>query len=99
MSVTFITEPIAVEFDRPPPFVRRPHCPQRIIWRGQRLAVAELLQEWRRQTPSISNTLARMGVARIYFRVRLADGRVYDIYFDPIEARGRWFVSRELTAG
>ncbi len=97
MAVEFITEPIAVEYDRPPAFPRRPPCPQRLIWRGRRLAVARLLGEWRRHTPKISSTLARLGVARVYFRVRLEDDRVYDIYFDPVENRGRWYISKEIV--
>ena len=42
------------------------------------------------------------GVGRFYFRVRVADGRVFDLYYDraPVGAgdrAGHWFVWRELS--
>ena len=39
----YIGEVIAVEFDRPPLYSKRPHCPDRFIWRGETLTVAEVL--------------------------------------------------------
>ena len=96
MSVEFFTEPITVEYDRPPPYPRRPSCPQRLRWRGQRLVVVRLLSEWRQHTPRITSSLQRMGVARVFFRVRIENGRVFDIYFDPVEKRGRWYLSKEI---
>ena len=30
----YIGDPITVEFDRPPLFSKRPHCPDRFTWNG-----------------------------------------------------------------
>ncbi|MDJ0754328.1 MAG: DUF6504 family protein [Ardenticatenaceae bacterium] len=95
MSVLFITEPIQVEFDTPPRFRRRPHCPDRLLWRGETHHVKAVTAEWRKFTPRISKSLRRIGLARIYFRVILASGRELDIYFDPVHQKGSWFVSVE----
>lgn len=95
MAVEFYTEPIAVEFDTPPAFARRPPCPDRLVWRGETFHVADLLAEWRRATPRITKRMRRLGLARIYFRIRTTTGRIFDIYFDPVHNRGAWFMSRE----
>ena len=60
--------------------------------------IAALIQEWRQVTPRITPTLRRLGLAWIYFRVRLNDGRLVDIYFDPVYQRGSWFISKEISS-
>lgn len=42
-NTRYIGEVITVEFDRPPLFSKRPHCPDRFIWRGETYAVVEVL--------------------------------------------------------
>jgi hypothetical protein len=91
----FIGEPLEVEFDQAPRFVKKPGCPDRFIWRGQRYQVVELLAEWRdysRRGRSSRNMrperLSRAaqhgswGVGRAYFRVRTGSGQIFDIYYD-----------------
>lgn len=45
-SSRFIGEPIAVEFDEPPLFRKRPHCPDRMTWRGETFALIEVVAQW-----------------------------------------------------
>lgn len=91
----FIDEPIAVAFEQPPAFSKRPHCPNAFDWRGEQHAVAETLSEWgdyRRRGRFASNmqpehaALAAQrgswGVGRFYFRVRTTEGRIFDLYYD-----------------
>ena len=46
MNATYIGEPIRVEFDRPPLFSKRPHCPDRLIWRDEVYVLVEVLEQW-----------------------------------------------------
>lgn len=111
----FILEPVVAEWDKPPVREKTPRCPDRIVWGEETLAVVELLSEWKdfeRRGRMASNmrpervARARVkgswGVGRFYFRVRLANGRVYDIYYDRApkgsDARkGAWFIKQELV--
>ena len=45
MDSSYIGEIITVEFDRPPLFSKRPHCPDRFIWRGEVHAIVEVLSQ------------------------------------------------------
>lgn len=91
----YIGEIITVEFDRPPLFSKRPHCPDRFIWRGEAHAVVEVLSQrvdfGRRGRMSMNmqpEHAARAaihgswGVGRYYFTVRTAAGRAFELYYD-----------------
>jgi hypothetical protein len=91
----YIGEVITVEFDRPPLFSKRPHCPDRFIWRGETHAIVEVLGQrvdfGRRGRMSMNmqpEHAARAaihgswGVGRYYFTVRTAMGRVFELYYD-----------------
>jgi hypothetical protein len=91
----FIGAPIIVEYDQPPLLPKKPSCPQRIIWEGERFSVLRIGAEWhdyqRRGRMGMnmrpSNLRKAMkrgswGVGRYYFRVQLSDGFWYDIYYD-----------------
>ena len=43
----FIGEPITVEFDEPPAFSKKPHCPDRFIWGEETFVIISSLAEWR----------------------------------------------------
>jgi len=110
----FIGEPITVEFERHPLFSKKPSCPARFIWGEERLAIGEVLREWRdygrrgrmasnMQPEHASRAAIRgsWGVGRYYFRVRVADGRVFEIYYDRApkgagQRQGAWFLDRQL---
>lgn len=111
----FIVEPIEVTFAEPPRFEKVPHCPDSFVWHGETYTIEETLRQWldygRRgrmatnMRPTHAATAARRGswgVGRFYFRVRVAGGRIFDIYYDraPLHAddrKGNWFVYRELA--
>ena len=91
----FIGEPIAVEFDKPPQFSKKPDCPDRIIWREETLLVETVLEEWhdyrrrgrmaQNMQPAhlrIAEQRGSWGVGRAYFRVRMVDGRCFEFYYD-----------------
>jgi hypothetical protein len=112
----FIGEPITVEFETPPPIEKKPPCPNRFTWRDEVYDVTRLISEWsdwsrrgrsaRNMRPTnMAKTASRgsWGVGRLYFRVRVASGAVFDIYYDrePKDAsdrKGSWFLYRELVA-
>ena len=83
-ALSFIDEPVEVEFDQEPALEKVPHCPDRFVWRGQVYQVVEMLREWhdyrrrgkfaRNMEPRHLATAARRGswgVGRDYFRVRV----------------------------
>ena len=111
----FIGESITVRFDRPPVRRKTPPCPDGFTWQGQDYAVLEKLSEWsdfrrrgrsaRNMQPAHATAAARrgsLGVGRFYFRVRVAEGRVFDLYYDrevkdADDRLGHWYIYRELT--
>jgi len=109
----FIDEPIEVVFDRPPALVKSPPCPSAFIWREQTFPVIELLETWQdfrrrgrsghNMRPGHLSTAARRGswgVGRFHFRVRIEDGRVFEIYYDRApesagDRKGHWYLLGE----
>lgn len=107
-------EPVKVEFDQPPTLSKAPTCPQRIVRQGRTMAVIALLEEWRDferkgrmganlQPEHVPRAVQRgsWGVGRFFFRVRVEDGRVYDLYYDRAptaggQREGSWHLYREL---
>ena len=114
IPISFIDEPIEAGFDSPPLLEKKPPCPQYFIWRGQAYTVAECLAEWvdnrrrgrmaRNMRPEHAERAQRVGswgVGRYFFRVRSADQRAFEIYYDraPQDAsdrKGKWFLRAEL---
>lgn len=112
--IHFYDEPIEVRFQVPPAREKTPPCPDGFTWREDEWAVAEKLAEWsdftrrghmaRNMQPGHAAAASRrgsLGVGRFYFRVRVEDGRIFDIYYDraPQDAdrrKGQWFIYREL---
>jgi hypothetical protein len=110
----FIEEPIQVLFDQPPAIEKKPPCPNGFIWREVTFHIVEMLAEWhdydrrgryaRNMQPAHAATAARKGswgVGQFYFRVRIEDGRVFDLYYDrapkDVDTRkGAWFLYREM---
>ena len=117
MNTRFIGEPITVEFDKEPTFSKKPPCPNRIVWGEEKLAVLNLLEEWRdygrrgrmaqnMRPENIKKAMKRgsWGVGRYFFRVQVANGRVYDIYYDRApkgsdDRMGSWHLYREVFLG
>lgn len=91
----YIGEIITVEFDRPPLFSKRPHCPDRFIWRDEAHAIVEVLGQRvdfgrrgdmaRNMQPEHAARAAQRGswgVGRYFFTVRTAEGRAFELYYD-----------------
>jgi len=107
----FIGEPILVEFDQPPTYLKTPGCPDRFFWRQTCYSVAALEQQWqdfarrgrmaqnmRPENAIRARRRGSWGVGRFYFRVRTRENRVFDLYYDrsPRQQRlGQWFLFRE----
>ena len=110
----FIDEPVAVEFDRPPLLEKKPVCPDRFVWREETYAITACLAEWadfarrgrmaRNMQPEHSQRAGlrgSRGVGRFFFRVRVADGRIFDLYYDrapqdALRQKGGWTLYREM---
>jgi hypothetical protein len=115
-ALHFFDLPISVEFDVPLIREKSPTCPQRFIWNGETYPVAEMLAEWsdftrrgkmaRNMRPSHAAAAAghgSLGVGRFFFRVRTANGQIFDLYYDrapkdALHRKGAWFLYRELSA-
>ncbi len=113
--VRFIDEQIEAGYDTPPVLEKKPAAPNLLVWGGERLRVTETLSEWvdfgrrgrmaRNMRPAhaaVAEARGSRNVGRFFFRVRVADGRVFDIYFDRAiksagETKGEWFLFRELA--
>jgi hypothetical protein len=110
----FIGESIEAGFNRAPLLEKKPGAPDFFIWRGQRFQRVETLQEWfdygrrgrmgqnmREAHLSRAERKGSWGVGRFYFRVRIQDGRIFDLYYDraPKDASdrtGSWYLWREM---
>lgn len=93
--IHFIGETIAVQFDEPPLFSKKPGCPDGFVWNERTYLVVELLSEWhdyRRRGRMATNMQPEhaaaaeqrgsWGVGRTYFRVRTDSGQIFDLYYD-----------------
>ena len=102
--IRFIGSQIEVQFDKKPVYKKKPGCPARFIWNGQKFAVIEELSEWQdfgrsgnmahnMRPANMAKALRRgsWGVGRFYFRVMTDCNRIFDIYYDraPKDARER----------
>ena len=112
--IHFYDESIEVHFDVSPAREKTPPCPRSFTWRATDHPIVELLAEWadftrrgrmaRNMRPTHAATASgrgSLGVGRFYFRVKVGDGRIFDIYYDraPQDAdrrKGQWFIYREL---
>jgi len=110
----FIGEEIEVEFNRPPALAKKPRCPDRFVWDGKTFPIVECLREWRdfgrrgrmasNMRPAhaaIAEQRGSWGVGRVYFRVRVDGGRIFELYYDrapkDVDRRlGTWVLTREL---
>jgi hypothetical protein len=115
MEGRFIGQEIEVEFDQPPVLSKKPGCPDRFVWQGTRYEIVELLHEWhdygrrgrmtKNMRPAHLATAVRRGswgVGRFYFRVRVQQGLVFEMYYDraPKDAdrrHGGWFLTQQLA--
>ena len=113
--IRFIGEEITVAFDTPPVLSKSPDCPGGLVWRDETLRIQEVLEEWtdftrrgrfaRNMQPehaSVAASRGSWGVGRMYFRVQVEDGRLFELYYDraPKDAgdrKGRWFLRCELS--
>ena len=116
-AIQFLDRVIEPIFDVPPPLEKSPPCPDGFTWAGETFRVVEKLAEWsdftrrgrsaRNMRPAHLEVAAgrgSLGVGRVYFRVRVESGRIFDLYYDraPKDAdrrKGQWFVYRELVEG
>ncbi|MGC9400436.1 MAG: DUF6504 family protein [Anaerolineae bacterium] len=111
----FIAEEITVDFDKVPLLEKKPGCPDGFTWRERDYRITELLAEWhdyRRRGRMAHNMRERharaaarrgsWGVGRDYYRVRTADGRMFELTYDRApgdmdDRAGSWCLYRELT--
>ena len=91
----YIGEIVTVEFDRPPLFSKRPHCPDRFVWRGETHPIVEVLgqrvdfgrrgrmaQNMQPEHAARAAERGSWGVGRYFFTVRTTAGRVFELYYD-----------------
>lgn len=113
-AVRFIGESIAVKFAEPPLFSKKPDVPERFDWQDETFEISTLLAEWfdcdRRGRMSMNMRPENLrkagrhgswGVGRYYFRVEVAGGQIFDIYYDRApehasDRKGHWFIWREM---
>ena len=110
----YIGVPIDVSFDEPPLLEKKPACPNGFVWGNAHYRVAAVLAEWfdysRRgraarnmqpQHAAVAEHRGSWGVGRHYFRVRVTEGRLFELYYDRApkgsdQRKGAWFLVSEL---
>ena len=113
----YIGREIKVGFDNAPALSKKPHCPDVLYVGEETLRVVEVLEEWsdftrrgrfaRNMRPEhlkVAESRGSWGVGRMFFRVRVEDDRLLELYYDraPKDASDRlgyWFLRCELTRG
>ena len=111
----FIGEPIEVIFDQPPTLEKKPPCPNAFVWQGQSYRIVEELESWHdydrkgrmaaNMRPAHAEAAAERGswgVGRFFFRVRVEDRRLFELYYDRApkgskQRKGAWFLQSELS--
>ncbi len=111
----FIAEKITAMFDEAPLLEKKPGCPDGFTWRADDFQITEVLAEWHdyrrrgRMAHNMREHHARAatrrgswGVGRDYYRVRTADGHIFELYYDRApgevgDRAGSWYLYRELT--
>ncbi len=114
LPISFLDEPIEVRFDETPLLSKSPTCPAAFTWRDEEFRIVEMLETWqnfnrrgrmeRNMRPSHRIMAAKRGswgVGRFHFRVRVEDGRLFEIYYDRApnsagDRKGHWFLLGEL---
>ena len=113
--IHFFDEKIEVLFDTPPTYEKTPPCPNGFVWAGETYRIIETLSEWsdftrrgkyaRNMRPAhvtVASTRGSLNVGRFYFRVKVENGQIFDLYYDRAmknvdERKGQWFLYRELA--
>ncbi|HOJ01129.1 MAG TPA: DUF6504 family protein [Anaerolineaceae bacterium] len=109
----FIGEPIEAIFYQEQIKTKNPGCPDAIRWRSNDYVISKVINQWtdfsrkgnmRRNMREAHRTRAEekgsWGVGRIYFKVQVHTGQIFEIYFDraPQKAsdrEGNWFLFQE----
>ena len=113
--IHFYDDLVEVLFDTPPVHEKTPNCPNGFVWEGETHRIIETLSEWsdftrrgkyaRNMRPThaaVASTRGSLNVGRFYFRVRVENGQIFDLYYDRAmksvdERKGQWFLYRELA--
>jgi len=114
IAIRFIDEPVPAQFEKEPALVKKPGCPSGFVWQGQAHQIVELLSEWhdyrrrgrmaRNMRPTHREKVqlhGSWGVGRDFYRVRTAEERTFDLYYDRApkgseHPEGGWYLYREL---
>ena len=93
--IHFFAEPVTVQFSSAPVHLKKPHCPDRFIWRDEEWQIIDCIAEWkdyhrrgrmaRNMQPQHARAAEKQGswgVGRYYFDVRTKNGRCFRLYFD-----------------
>jgi hypothetical protein len=112
--IRFIGQEIEVQFDQPPVLEKMPGAPDRFIWQDETYEICAVISEWhdyrrrgrmsrnmRPEHAAVASRRGSWGVGQDYYRVRTADGRIFDIYYDRApknvdDRKGSWFLDKEL---
>jgi hypothetical protein len=110
----FVGVEIAVDLPEELVLVKKPPVPTAFTWENVRFEIVDMLAEWHRYgRPEIrtqggrppyaqrsERTQGSWGVGRVYYRVRTAENRFFDLYYDRAPKGqlrdGSWVLWREL---
>ncbi len=96
----FISEPITPlkgAFDTQAMARGEPGLPRGFVWHGERHEIVERLEQWKQSAPEGGRPGNEVYLRRHCYRLRMASGQVWTVYFTRQPARGsrsrqRWFV-------
>jgi hypothetical protein len=112
--IHFIDQPIEVHFEVEPAYHKKPHCPDGFTWDGAEYCITQIILEWtdfsrrgrmkgnmRLAHAAVAAEHGSLGVGRFFFRVKVQDGRVFDLYYDRAiknvdDRLGSWHLYREM---
>jgi hypothetical protein len=113
--IHFFDEQIEVLFDTSPVHEKTPGCPNAFVWNDKTYRIIKTLSEWtdfkrrgkyaRNMRPAhieVASSRGSLNVGRFYFRVKVENGQIFDLYYDRAmknldERKGQWLLYRELA--
>jgi hypothetical protein len=116
LPIHFIGERIEVIFNQEQIRTKNPGCPDAFCWRSTEYTIIKIVKQWtdfsrkgnmQRNMSEVHHSRAEIkgswGVGKIFFRIQVHTGQIFEIYFDRapqnvMDRGGGWFLLQEFTS-